>query len=321
MLEELRQRLRGLKKRPGSPTARPSWRWGHSSRSRPRRRTDARRPARDRRRRRGAYGGGDGICGEGGGAGLRSAPSARLRRAMASEPGIQKQTRSVHLDSGFGPSSRPDVTDFLSGSPRIRSRSRVARLRPRPRRYRTFSRAAHHGRGGAAARPAMGDGRSAALPRRRLRRRRDAARRARCGRRAAAVPCRHRDRRAGAHPARRAGGRRLHRRDALDRRAAPSSAAFRGARSGCARSATRWRANPESRNGFGVQLDSGLRPWAGPGMTKKPPPVSGALVRNRRGPRGQSILEWSDSDGHFTCAAHAQPVAQPPVHRPHRQVA
>lgn len=46
-----------------------------------------------------------------------------------------------------------------------------------------------------------------------------------------------------------------------------------------------------------------------------------ALVRNRRGPRGQWILEWSDSDGRFTCAAHAQPVAQPPTHRPHRQVA
>ena len=45
------------------------------------------------------------------------------------------------------------------------------------------------------------------------------------------------------------------------------------------------------------------------------------LVRNRRGPRGQWILEWSDNDGHFTCAAHAQPVAAPPVHRPHRQVA
>jgi protein ImuA len=45
------------------------------------------------------------------------------------------------------------------------------------------------------------------------------------------------------------------------------------------------------------------------------------LLRNRRGPRGQWILEWSDSDGRFTLAAHAQPVAKPPVHRPHRQVA
>jgi len=45
------------------------------------------------------------------------------------------------------------------------------------------------------------------------------------------------------------------------------------------------------------------------------------LVRNRRGPRGQWILEWSDGDGHFTLAAHAQPVAQPPRDRPHQKVA
>ena len=51
------------------------------------------------------------------------------------------------------------------------------------------------------------------------------------------------------------------------------------------------------------------------------PRMLAQLVRNRRGPRGQWILEWSDSDGRFTCAAHAQPVAQPPRHRPHRQVA
>jgi len=46
-----------------------------------------------------------------------------------------------------------------------------------------------------------------------------------------------------------------------------------------------------------------------------------ALVRNRRGARGQWILEWSDGDGRFALAAHAQPVAQPPVHRPHQKVA
>jgi protein ImuA len=46
-----------------------------------------------------------------------------------------------------------------------------------------------------------------------------------------------------------------------------------------------------------------------------------ALTRNRRGPRGQWILEWSDGDGRFTLAAHALPMAQPPVHRPHRQIA
>jgi protein ImuA len=59
-----------------------------------------------------------------------------------------------------------------------------------------------------------------------------------------------------------------------------------------------------------------------------PPPGEGerarftaALVRNRRGPRGQWILEWRNGDGRFTLAAHAQPVAQPPVHRPHQKVA
>ena len=45
------------------------------------------------------------------------------------------------------------------------------------------------------------------------------------------------------------------------------------------------------------------------------------LLRNRRGPRGRWVLEWSDGDGRFTLAAHAQPVAQTPVHRPHRAVA
>ena len=50
------------------------------------------------------------------------------------------------------------------------------------------------------------------------------------------------------------------------------------------------------------------------------PRVLAQLVRNRRGPRGQWILEWSDSDGRFTCAAHAQPVAMPSRHRPHRQI-
>ena len=51
------------------------------------------------------------------------------------------------------------------------------------------------------------------------------------------------------------------------------------------------------------------------------PRVLAQLVRNRRGPRGQWILEWSDSDGRFTCAAHAQPVALPPRHRPHQKIA
>ncbi|HET9714659.1 MAG TPA: hypothetical protein VFP60_00610 [Pseudolabrys sp.] len=45
------------------------------------------------------------------------------------------------------------------------------------------------------------------------------------------------------------------------------------------------------------------------------------LVRNRRGPVGSWILEWSESDGQFMLATHAQPVAVQAFDRPHRQVA
>ena len=45
------------------------------------------------------------------------------------------------------------------------------------------------------------------------------------------------------------------------------------------------------------------------------------LVRNRRGPTGSWILEWSDSDERFLLATPAQPVAAPALDRPHRQVA
>jgi protein ImuA len=45
------------------------------------------------------------------------------------------------------------------------------------------------------------------------------------------------------------------------------------------------------------------------------------LVRNRRGPPGAWILEWSDSDERFLLATPAQPVAAPALDRPHRQIA
>jgi protein ImuA len=51
------------------------------------------------------------------------------------------------------------------------------------------------------------------------------------------------------------------------------------------------------------------------------PRFAAHLVRNRRGPVGSWILEWSDSDERFILATHAQPVAAPAFHRPHRQVA
>ena len=55
----------------------------------------------------------------------------------------------------------------------------------------------------------------------------------------------------------------------------------------------------------------------GPGT----PRFAAHLVRNRRGPVGSWILEWSDSDERFILATHAQPVAAPALDRPHRQVA
>jgi protein ImuA len=51
------------------------------------------------------------------------------------------------------------------------------------------------------------------------------------------------------------------------------------------------------------------------------PRFAARLVRNRRGPVGSWILEWSDSDERFILATHAQPVAAPAFDRPHRQVA
>jgi protein ImuA len=55
----------------------------------------------------------------------------------------------------------------------------------------------------------------------------------------------------------------------------------------------------------------------GPGA----PRFAAQLVRNRRGPVGSWILEWSDNDGQFILATHAQPVAAPALDRPHRKVA
>jgi len=46
-----------------------------------------------------------------------------------------------------------------------------------------------------------------------------------------------------------------------------------------------------------------------------------ALTRNRRGPLGAWILQWSDDDERFVLAAPAQPVAAPAADRPHRAVA
>jgi len=58
-----------------------------------------------------------------------------------------------------------------------------------------------------------------------------------------------------------------------------------------------------------------------PSTTSGAPRVAVQIVRNRRGPTGTWILEWSDSDGQFILATHAQPLAAPALDRPHRQVA
>jgi len=60
---------------------------------------------------------------------------------------------------------------------------------------------------------------------------------------------------------------------------------------------------------------------AAPSIASGTPRLATQLVRNRRGPTGTWILEWSDSDGQFILATHAQPLAAPALDRPHRQVA
>ena len=49
-----------------------------------------------------------------------------------------------------------------------------------------------------------------------------------------------------------------------------------------------------------------------------PPRFAAHIIRNRRGPLGAWILEWSDSDDRFLLAP-AQPVALPAIDRPHRR--
>lgn len=78
---------------------------------------------------------------------------------------------------------------------------------------------------------------------------------------------------------------------------------------------TRWivGAAPSSPSADG----KGERKSDGPG----PPRFAVQLIRNRRGPLGSWILEWSDSDAGFVLVPHDQPVAMPAFHRPDRKVA
>ncbi|MDP2294139.1 MAG: DNA repair protein [Pseudolabrys sp.] len=63
--------------------------------------------------------------------------------------------------------------------------------------------------------------------------------------------------------------------------------------------------------------------YGGAGKNDEPgaPRFAAQLIRNRRGPAGSWILQWSDSDERFTLATPAQPVAAPALDRSHRQVA
>jgi protein ImuA len=54
---------------------------------------------------------------------------------------------------------------------------------------------------------------------------------------------------------------------------------------------------------------------------ERKPRFAAHLIRNRRGPLGSWILEWSDSDAGFVLVPHDQPVAVPTFHRPDRKVA
>lgn len=71
--------------------------------------------------------------------------------------------------------------------------------------------------------------------------------------------------------------------------------------------ATRWiiGAAPASPNAYGLGA----------------PCFAAQLTRNRRGPTSSWIIEWSESDGRFILATHAEPVAQPVLDRPHRKSA
>ncbi|MEP7030229.1 MAG: DNA repair protein [Pseudolabrys sp.] len=59
---------------------------------------------------------------------------------------------------------------------------------------------------------------------------------------------------------------------------------------------------------------------AAPSASDMSPRFAVHLVRNRRGPLGSWILEWSDTDECFSLATHAQPVAMPVLDRSHRQI-
>jgi len=96
--------------------------------------------------------------------------------------------------------------------------------------------------------------------------------------------------------------------------------------------ATRWIVGASPSPGGGGSPAPDLIEGRRGGVTYKrrsPPPGGGEeelhprflaqLTRNRRGPRGAWILQWSDRDERFELATHALPLAAPALDRPRRR--
>ena len=167
--------------------------------------------------------------------------------------------RAQQLRLGSRPNSTPENRRRLDRRRSLAGRARRA-LWPRPRRHGSCARTADHGRGGASARRAVGDGGSAALPRHRPGDRRNPRPRDRSGGDAAAV----------------ARGRgRQHARSA----AAPAPGEDTSA------AATRWivAAAPRAPSSHGVG----------------PPRLAARLMRNRRGHLGTWIVEWNRTEQRY----------------------
>ncbi len=64
---------------------------------------------------------------------------------------------------------------------------------------------------------------------------------------------------------------------------------------------------------------AGAAPSAARAFEFGAPRFAAHLTRNRRGPTGSWILEWSDTHERFVLTTPAVPVAAPPLDRPHRQ--
>jgi len=74
------------------------------------------------------------------------------------------------------------------------------------------------------------------------------------------------------------------------------------------------RANEREDGGYGFRLSGGALDRNDIG----PPRFDLALTRNRRGPLGSWMLEWSVADASFVLAAYPEPVARTPADRPDR---